>query len=132
MLSKAAPSTIFDNLVRLELGLNPSLTEYWQTLYSLVQWKCINTHTHTHRHRHTDTHTHTHTSIHIYIYIYIYIEREREIYIYIYVYIYTLTKFSYSSFGVTFPVFYSSASDVFLIFNTYLSLISLLLRKAQS
>ena len=41
-------------------------------------------------------------------------------------------KFSYSSFGVPFSVFSCSASNLFLNSNTYLSLISLLLRRAQS
>ena len=41
------------------------------------------------------------------------------------------TKFSYSSFGVRIFVF-CSASNLFLNAHTYLSLISLLLRKAQS
>ena len=43
-----------------------------------------------------------------------------------------LTKFSYSSFGVHFSVFSCSASNLFLNSNTYLSLISLLLKRAQS
>ena len=43
-----------------------------------------------------------------------------------------LTKFSYSSFGVRIPVFSCSASNLFLNATTYLSLISLLLRRAQS
>ena len=38
-----------------------------------------------------------------------------------------LTKFSYSSFGVPFSVFSCSVSNLFLTFNTYLFLISLLL-----
>ena len=42
-----------------------------------------------------------------------------------------LTKFSYSSFGLPFSVFYS-ASNPFLNSNTYLSLISLSLKRAQS
>ena len=43
-----------------------------------------------------------------------------------------LTKFSYSSFGVRISVFFRSASNLFLNANTYLSLISLLLRRVQS
>ena len=43
-----------------------------------------------------------------------------------------LTKFSYSSFGVRISVFSCSASNLFLNANTYLSLISLLLKRAQS
>ena len=43
-----------------------------------------------------------------------------------------LTKFSHSSFGVRFSVYSCSASNLFLNSNTYLSLISLLLRSAQS
>ena len=43
-----------------------------------------------------------------------------------------LTKFSYSSFGVPFFVFFCSVSNLFLNSNTYLSLISLLLRRSQS
>ena len=43
-----------------------------------------------------------------------------------------LMKFSYSSFGVHISVFSCSASNLFLNANTYLSLISLLLRRAQS
>ena len=43
-----------------------------------------------------------------------------------------LTKFSYSSFGVLFFVFCCTVSNLFLNSNTYLSLISLLLRRAQS
>ena len=43
-----------------------------------------------------------------------------------------LTKFSYSSFGVRISVFSCSASNLFLNANTYLSLISLLLRRTQS
>ena len=43
-----------------------------------------------------------------------------------------LTKFSYLSFGVPFSVFSCSVSNLFLNSNTYLSLISLLLRRAQS
>ena len=43
-----------------------------------------------------------------------------------------LTKFSYSSFRVRISVFSCSASNLFLNANTYLSLISLLLRRAQS
>ena len=42
------------------------------------------------------------------------------------------TKFSYSSFGVLFSVFSRSVLNLFLISNAYLSLISLLLRRAQS
>ena len=42
-----------------------------------------------------------------------------------------LTKFSYSSFGVCISVFSCSASNLFLNVNTYLSLISLLLRRAS-
>ena len=42
-----------------------------------------------------------------------------------------LTKFSYSSFGVRFSVF-CCASNLFLNSDIYLSLISLLLRRAQS
>ena len=42
------------------------------------------------------------------------------------------TKFSYSSFGVPFSVFSCSASNLFLNSNAYLSLISLLLSRAQS
>ena len=41
-----------------------------------------------------------------------------------------LMKFSYSSFGVCISVFSCSASNLFLNANTYLSLISLLLRRA--
>ena len=44
----------------------------------------------------------------------------------------TSTKFSYSSFGVAFSVFSCSVSNLFLNSNTYLSLICLLLRRAQS
>ena len=40
-----------------------------------------------------------------------------------------LTKFSYSSFGVCVSVFFYSASNFFLNAITYLSLISLLLRR---
>ena len=43
-----------------------------------------------------------------------------------------LTKFSYSSFGVRISVFSWSASNLILNGNTYISLISLLLRRAQS
>ena len=43
-----------------------------------------------------------------------------------------LTKFSYSSFGVCVSVFSCSASNLFLNAITYLSLISLLLRRALS
>ena len=43
-----------------------------------------------------------------------------------------LTKFSYLSFGVRISVFSCSASKFLLNANTYLSLISLLLRRAQS
>ena len=43
-----------------------------------------------------------------------------------------LTKFSYSSFGVHVSVFSCSASNLFLNAVTYLSLISLLLRRAHS
>ena len=43
-----------------------------------------------------------------------------------------LTKFSYSSFGVVVSVFPCSTSNLFLNAITYLSLISLLLRRAQS
>ena len=43
----------------------------------------------------------------------------------------TLRKFSYSSFGVPFSVFSCSVSNLFLNSNTYLSLISLLLRRDQ-
>ena len=43
-----------------------------------------------------------------------------------------LTKFSYSSFGVPFSVFSCSDSNLFLNSNTYLSLMSVLLRRAQS
>ena len=43
-----------------------------------------------------------------------------------------LTKFSYSSYGVPFSVFSCSVLNLFLNSNTYLSLISLLLRRAQS
>ena len=43
-----------------------------------------------------------------------------------------LTKFSYSSFGVLISVFSSRASNLFRNAHTYLSLISLLLRRAQS
>ena len=43
-----------------------------------------------------------------------------------------LTKFSYSSFGVPFSVFSCSVSNLFLNSTTYLSLISLLLGRAQS
>ena len=43
-----------------------------------------------------------------------------------------LTKFSYSSFGVPFSVFSCCALNLLLNSNTYLSLISLLLRRAQS
>ena len=43
-----------------------------------------------------------------------------------------MTKFSYSSFGVCISVFSCSASNLFLNANIYLSLISLLLRRAQS
>ena len=43
-----------------------------------------------------------------------------------------LTKFSYSSFGVPFSVISCSVSNLFLNSNTYLSLISLLSRRAQS
>ena len=42
------------------------------------------------------------------------------------------TKFSYSLFGVPFSVFSCSVSNLFLSSNTYLSLISLLLSRAQS
>ncbi len=42
-----------------------------------------------------------------------------------------LMKFSHSSFGVRVSVFSCSASILFLSVNTYLSLISLLLRRAQ-
>ena len=42
------------------------------------------------------------------------------------------TKFSYSSFGVNISVFSCSASNLFLNASTYLPLISLLLRRAQS
>ena len=42
------------------------------------------------------------------------------------------TKFSYSSFGVCVSVFSCSASNLFLNAITYLSLISLLSRRAQS
>ena len=42
-----------------------------------------------------------------------------------------LTKFSYLSIGVLFSVFSCSASNLFLKSNSYLSLISLLLRRAQ-
>ena len=43
-----------------------------------------------------------------------------------------LMKFSYSSFGVPFSVFSCNVLNLFLNSNTYLSLISLLLRRAQS
>ena len=43
-----------------------------------------------------------------------------------------LMKFSYSSFGVLVSVFSCSASNLFLNAITYLSLISLLLRRTQS
>ena len=43
-----------------------------------------------------------------------------------------LMKFSYSSFGVPFSVFSCSVSNPFLNSTTYLSLLSLLLRRAQS
>ena len=43
-----------------------------------------------------------------------------------------LTKFSYSSFGVLFSVLSCSVSCLFLNSNTYLSLISLLFKRAQS
>ena len=43
-----------------------------------------------------------------------------------------LKKFSYSSFGVSISIFSCCASNLFLNANTYLSLISLLLRRAQS
>ena len=43
-----------------------------------------------------------------------------------------LTKFSYSSFGVPFSVVSCNVSNLFLNSNTYLSLISLLLRRARS
>ena len=43
-----------------------------------------------------------------------------------------LTKFSYSSFGVLFSVLSCSVSSLFLNSNTYLSLISLLFKRAQS
>ena len=43
-----------------------------------------------------------------------------------------LTKFSYLSFGVRVSVFSCSTSNLFLNAITYLSLISLLLRRAQS
>ena len=43
-----------------------------------------------------------------------------------------LTKFSYLSFGAPFSVFSCSVSNLFLNSNTYLFLISLLLRRAQS
>ena len=43
-----------------------------------------------------------------------------------------LTKFSYSSFGVPFSVFFCKVSNLFLNSNTYLYLIYLLLRRAQS
>ena len=43
-----------------------------------------------------------------------------------------LTKFSYSPFGIRISVFSWSASNLFLIINTCLSQISLLLRRAQS
>ena len=43
-----------------------------------------------------------------------------------------LTKFSYSSFGVPISVFSCNVSNLFLNSNTYLSLISLLFRRAQS
>ena len=43
-----------------------------------------------------------------------------------------LTKFSYSSFGVRVSVFSCCASNLFHNSITYLSLISLLLRRAQS
>ena len=43
-----------------------------------------------------------------------------------------LTKFSYSSFRVPFSVFSCCVSNLFLNSNTYLSLISLLLRRVQS
>ena len=42
------------------------------------------------------------------------------------------TKFSYSSFGVPISAFSCSASNLFLNSNAYLSLISLLLSRAQS
>ena len=38
MLSKEASSTFFVSLVWLNLELNPSLPDQWQTLYSLDQW----------------------------------------------------------------------------------------------
>ena len=43
-----------------------------------------------------------------------------------------LTKFSYSSFGVRVTVFSCNASNLLLNAITYLSVISLLLRRAQS
>ena len=43
-----------------------------------------------------------------------------------------LTKFSYSSFGVFFSVLSCCVSNLFLNSNTYLSLISLLFKRAQS
>ena len=43
-----------------------------------------------------------------------------------------LTKFSYSSFGVLFSVFSCTVSNLFLNSTTYLSFISVLLRRAQS
>ena len=42
MLSKEASGNIFETLVWLELGLNPSLPDYWWTLYSLGQWSGLN------------------------------------------------------------------------------------------
>ena len=47
-------------------------------------------------------------------------------------YKWAVTKFSYSSFGVCVSVFSSSASNLFLRVNAYLSLISLLLSRDQS
>ena len=38
MLSKEVSSTIFESLVWLDLGLNPSLPSHWWTLYSLGKW----------------------------------------------------------------------------------------------
>ena len=58
----------FESLVWLDLGLNPSLLDYWETLNSFGQWR---------------------GEILIYIYIYIYILKD-DIYIYIYMYIYIL------------------------------------------
>ena len=46
--------------------------------------------------------------------------------------LWVLTKFSYSSFGVCVFVFSCSALNLFLNVIIYLSLISLLLRRAQS